>query len=95
MIALLRFRVALAVCVADVGDGLGAAWRGGDGLGAGRLGADGSPGRRLRSERGEGVISAAIAVLIIAMLGAAMWVVFSGMMEGATGRIETSVESIG
>ena len=49
----------------------------------------------LGSDRGEGVISAAIAVLIIALLGAAMWVAFSGMMEGATGRIETSVESIG
>ena len=85
MLALLRFRVALTVWVADVGDRFGADW----------LGADRSPGRRLSSERGEGVISAAIAVLIIAMLGAAMWVVFSGMMDGATGRIETSVESIG
>jgi len=50
---------------------------------------------RLAAEHGEGVISAAIAVLIIALLGAAMWAVFSGMMTGATTRINDSVESIG
>lgn len=49
----------------------------------------------LAEERGEGVISAAIAVLIIALLGAAMWAVFNGMMTSATGRINSAVESIG
>ena len=33
-------------------------------------------GGRIRDERGEGVISAAIAVLIVAGLGALMWVGF-------------------
>ncbi len=56
---------------------------------------DTARGARLRGEAGEGVISAAIAILIIALLGAAMWVVFSGMMDGATSRIQESVESIG
>ena len=55
------------------------------------------PTRReaIGGERGEGVISAAIAILIVALLGAAMWVVFSGMMDGASDRIQDSVESIG
>ena len=34
--------------------------------------------RRLAGDRGEGVISAAIAVLIVAFLGALMWTFFSG-----------------
>ena len=33
---------------------------------------------RLRGDRGEGVISAAIAVLIMAFLGALMWIHFTG-----------------
>ena len=49
----------------------------------------------LANEAGEGVISAAIAILIVALLGAAMWVVFSGMMDGATSRIQDAVETIG
>jgi len=51
---------------------------------------------RLRScERGEGVISAAIAVLIMAFLGAAMWLVFKRMFDGATSSTEEQVGKIG
>ena len=45
--------------------------------------------------RGEGVISTAIAVLIMALIGAAMWVAFSAVFESAEGRIAESVENIG
>ena len=50
---------------------------------------------RLRSERGEGVISAAIAVLIIAFIGAAMWVAFNAIWTDSEGRIRDNVEQIG
>ncbi len=55
---------------------------------------DGSPQRR-RGDRGEGVISAAIAVLIIAFLGAAMWVGFNTVWEDAEENITDQVEKIG
>jgi hypothetical protein len=49
--------------------------------------------RRLRAdERGEGVISTGIAVLIMALLGAAMWVAFSGVFNTASDNIEENVE---
>lgn len=50
---------------------------------------------RLHGDRGEGVISTAIAVLIIAFLGAAMWVAFNGIWSDAEANIETEVNSIG
>lgn len=51
---------------------------------------------RLRAdERGEGVVSTAIAVLIMALIGAAMWLVFNGVFESASTDIENSVSSIG
>ena len=53
----------------------------------------GSSGRR--SERGEGVISTAIAVLIVAFLGIALWTGFDGMMNSATERTRAQVEQIG
>ncbi len=52
-------------------------------------------GARHRGSRGEGVISAAIAVLIIAFLGAAMWVAFNDIWEDAKDDIETQVTTIG
>lgn len=52
------------------------------------------PGPR-RAERGEGVISTAIAVLIVAFLGIALWTGFDGMMNDATERTRTQVEQIG
>lgn len=48
-----------------------------------------------RGEIGEGVISAAIVVLIMALLGAAMWVVFNGVFEDTSDRVTDSVEQIG
>ena len=50
---------------------------------------------RLRGDRGEGVISAAIAVLIMAFLGALMWVGFRRIWEGAEQNTETKVQQIG
>lgn len=50
---------------------------------------------RLRGDSGEGVISAAIAVLIMAFLGALMWVGFRRIWEGAEQNTETKVQQIG
>lgn len=47
------------------------------------------------SERGEGVISAAIAVLIMAFLGAAMWVGFNTIWDDAEDNIGEQVDQIG
>ncbi len=49
----------------------------------------------LRGDRGEGVISAAIAVLVMALLGAAMWVAFNRIWTDAADRTETKVSQIG
>lgn len=46
-------------------------------------------------ERGEGVISTAIAVLIIAFLGIALWAGFDAMMNSAADRTRAQVEQIG
>jgi hypothetical protein len=51
--------------------------------------------RLVKDEHGEGVISAAIAVLIMAFLGAGMWVAFNAVFKDASGKIETQVGSIG
>jgi hypothetical protein len=48
-----------------------------------------------RDERGEGVISTAIAVLIVAFLGAAMWVAFNAIWQDSEQNIRTNVEQIG
>ena len=48
-----------------------------------------------RRERGEGVISAAIAVLIMAFLGAAMWVGFNTIWDDAEENIGDQVDQIG
>ena len=51
-----------------------------------RIGAD---------ERGEGVISAAIAVLIMAFLGAAMWVIFRQILDDSGSRTDSTLDQIG
>lgn len=52
--------------------------------------------RRMRSdERGEGVISAAIAVLIMAGIGALMWVGFRAMWEDTEDNTRDKVAEIG
>lgn len=50
---------------------------------------------RALGERAEGVISTAIAVLIVAFLGIALWTGFDAMMNSATERTRTQVEQIG
>jgi hypothetical protein len=50
---------------------------------------------RLASEAGEGVISTAIAVLIMALIGAGMWVAFDQVFRDASGRVQDSVSEIG
>lgn len=57
--------------------------------------ADATRRPRLRGDRGEGVISAAIAVLIVAFIGAAMWVAFNTIWENAESDITEQIESIG
>ena len=52
--------------------------------------------RRLgASEKGEGVISAAIAVLIMAFLGALMWVGFRSIWGDSEDNIRTQTDRIG
>jgi len=48
-----------------------------------------------RSERGEGVISTAIAVLIVAFLGVAMWAGFNTMFQDAQDTTRDQIEQIG
>ena len=49
----------------------------------------------LTGEAGEGVISAAIAVLIMAFLGALMWVGFRSIWEDSEDDIREQTERIG
>lgn len=51
--------------------------------------------RAARSERGEGVISAAIAVLIMAFIGAAMWLAFNTLFDNAATKTAEQVDKIG
>jgi type IV secretory pathway VirB2 component (pilin) len=60
------------------------------------LAAHRSPLDRLRrSEAGEGVISAAIAVLVMAFIGVMMWVAFSGSFDRAAGSVDDRIDQIG
>lgn len=54
-----------------------------------------APARRLTGERGEGVISTAIAVLIVAFIGAAMWVAFNSIWTDTEANIQREVGTIG
>lgn len=54
-----------------------------------------APRRRHRSERGEGVISTAIAVLVVAFLGVAMWVGFKAIFDDAATTTRTQVQQVG
>jgi len=51
--------------------------------------------RRLLGDAGEGVVSAAIAVLIMAFLGAAMWIAFNTMWTNAQSKTCSEVGKIG
>ncbi len=50
---------------------------------------------RRRGDRGEGVISTAIAVLIMALLGAAMWLTFDNIWSDTAQNTENQVNVIG
>ena len=50
---------------------------------------------RVRDEAGEGVISAAIAVLIVAALGALMWVGFQAIWSDAEATTRSKIAEIG
>ncbi|MGH9064267.1 MAG: hypothetical protein ACRD0L_09925 [Acidimicrobiales bacterium] len=52
-------------------------------------------GRIVPGERGEGVISAAIAVLIMAFLGVALWVAFKATLGAATSNVNNQISQIG
>ena len=49
----------------------------------------------VRDERGEGVISAAIAVLIMAALGALMWVGFQELWNDTSTQTSEQISQIG
>ena len=51
--------------------------------------------RRCSGQRGEGVISAAIAVLIVAFLGALMWVGFQQIWANAEAQTNEQINQIG
>ena len=53
------------------------------------------PVRRVRGDLGEGVISVAIAVLIMAFLGAAMWLGFQSMWQTTSSKTNEQVSHIG
>lgn len=46
-------------------------------------------------ERGEGVISAAIAVLVMAFLGVGMWIAFNATFQHAATHVNQQVNCIG
>jgi hypothetical protein len=51
--------------------------------------------RLRRCEAGEGVISAAIAVLVMAFIGVLMWVAFSGTFDRAADNVDRQIDQIG
>ncbi len=51
--------------------------------------------RLATDDRGEGVISAAIVVLIMAFLGALMWVAFRTLFQSAAANTQDQVDQIG
>lgn len=51
--------------------------------------------KRLQSDAGEGVVSAAIAVLIFAFLGVMLWVAFKATMGTATNSVNAQVAQLG
>ena len=51
--------------------------------------------RAARDEAGEGVISAAIAVLVMAFLGVLMWQLFKGTLSDANDNVNDQINQIG
>jgi hypothetical protein len=52
-------------------------------------------GRHTRDERGEGVISAAIAVLVMAFIGVGMWFAFNSTFNQAAKHVNNQVNCVG
>ena len=50
--------------------------------------------RITNDERGEGVISAAIAVLVMAFLGVLMWQLFKGTLTKSNTNVNTQIDQI-
>jgi hypothetical protein len=50
---------------------------------------------RAHGEAGEGVISTAIAVLVMAAIGAGMWLAFDALFQDASSRTADNVNQIG
>jgi hypothetical protein len=50
---------------------------------------------RAHDEVGEGVISTAIAVLVMAAIGAGMWLAFDALFQDASSRTADNVNQIG
>lgn len=55
------------------------------------VGRSGFLARHRRDERGEGVISAAIAVLIMAFLGVGMWFAFNATFQHTAKNVDTKI----
>jgi uncharacterized protein HemX len=55
----------------------------------------GTVARAIRDEKGEGVISAAIAVLIMAALGALMWIGIQQLWGDASSQTSDQIAKIG
>jgi hypothetical protein len=51
--------------------------------------------KHVRDERGEGVISMAIAILIMAMLGVALWFGLNATLNNAQNKVNNQVCTIG
>ncbi len=49
----------------------------------------------LQDERGEGPVSAAIVVMIMAFLGVALWIAFKAIMHQATTTVANQVSQLG
>ena len=52
-------------------------------------------GQLRANEAGEGVISAAIAVLVMAFIGVGMWVAFNATFQHAASHVNQQVDCIG
>lgn len=50
---------------------------------------------RAHDDRGEGVISMALAILIVAFLGVAAWLAFKGILDDSADNVKTQVNQIG
>ncbi len=50
---------------------------------------------RSHDDRGEGVISMALAILIVAFLGVAAWLAFKGILDDSADNVKTQVNQIG